>query len=351
MSDVYDELEEIKERHEIEKHDESREEYQVDSSCLKCHSIVEIKMEQVILKRDINDFMGDDMIPEIFIRKKENNNLLKNKHNRNKKTVLKKYEIQRMTSIKELKNFREVRSFMKLCCQYRRFIKEMSKKARPLSRLLKEKTRFVWKEEQRKAFEILKEELKIVIKVEYIRKSYKGKDNNYGINYEEDNENWKNYNVEWEWNENNEWEKNSRDDGDNKLKIRESFNLEEEVIKDINEVIICISEVPNWRENEKVEIPIDIIRYSQRKINPLFQTRRGKLTRDHVNDVIKELIEGKIVYDKDLPIIEIVVKENKIYSMDNRRLYCLKEVFRNNEKICCKYREDNKNFQRKRLQA
>jgi hypothetical protein len=183
---------------------------------------------------------------------------------------------------------------------------------------------------------------------EYIRKLYKGKNNNYGINYEEDNENWKNYNVEWEWNENNEWEKNSRDDEDNKLKIKKSFNFKEEVI---NEVVICISEVPNWREHEKVEILIDIIRYSQRKINPLFQTRGGKLTRDHVNNVVKELIEGKIVYGKDLPIIEIVVKENRIYSMDNRRLYCLKEVFRNNKKICCKYRKDNRNFQRKRLQA
>jgi len=185
---------------------------------------------------------------------------------------------------------------------------------------------------------------------ENIRKLYKRK-NNYQMSYEEDNENWKNYNVEWEWNENDEWEKNNRDDEGNELKIKESFNFEEEVMKDIDEVIICISELPNWKEYEKVEIPIDVIRYSQRKINPLFQTRRGRLMRDHVDDVIRELIEGKIMYDRDLPIIEIVVKEDKIYSMDNRRLYCLKEVFRNNEKICCKYRKENKNFQRKRLQA
>ncbi|PKK57479.1 hypothetical protein RhiirC2_797951, partial [Rhizophagus irregularis] len=37
MSDVYDELEEIKNRYEIEKHNESREKYQVDPSCLKCY--------------------------------------------------------------------------------------------------------------------------------------------------------------------------------------------------------------------------------------------------------------------------------------------------------------------------
>ncbi|PKK60866.1 hypothetical protein RhiirC2_792693 [Rhizophagus irregularis] len=38
MSDIYDELEEIKNRHEIEKHNESREKYQVDPSCLKCYN-------------------------------------------------------------------------------------------------------------------------------------------------------------------------------------------------------------------------------------------------------------------------------------------------------------------------
>jgi len=45
MSDIYDELEEIKNRHEIEKHEESREEYQVDPSCLKCYSTDEIEIE------------------------------------------------------------------------------------------------------------------------------------------------------------------------------------------------------------------------------------------------------------------------------------------------------------------
>ncbi|CAB4416575.1 unnamed protein product [Rhizophagus irregularis] len=44
MSDIYDELEEIKRRHEIEKHNKSREEYQVDPSCLKCYSTNEIEI-------------------------------------------------------------------------------------------------------------------------------------------------------------------------------------------------------------------------------------------------------------------------------------------------------------------
>ncbi|PKY56897.1 hypothetical protein RhiirA4_508483 [Rhizophagus irregularis] len=44
MSDIYEELEEIKNRHEIEKHNELREEYQVDPSCLKCYSTDEMEI-------------------------------------------------------------------------------------------------------------------------------------------------------------------------------------------------------------------------------------------------------------------------------------------------------------------
>ncbi|GBC30196.2 hypothetical protein GLOIN_2v1791176 [Rhizophagus irregularis DAOM 181602=DAOM 197198] len=44
MSDIYDELEEIKRRYEIEKHNELKEEYQVDPSCLKWYSIDEIEI-------------------------------------------------------------------------------------------------------------------------------------------------------------------------------------------------------------------------------------------------------------------------------------------------------------------
>ncbi|PKC09065.1 hypothetical protein RhiirA5_416140 [Rhizophagus irregularis] len=39
MSDIYDELEEIKNRHEIEKYNESREEYQVNPLCLKMENL------------------------------------------------------------------------------------------------------------------------------------------------------------------------------------------------------------------------------------------------------------------------------------------------------------------------
>ncbi|RGB22312.1 hypothetical protein C1646_776300 [Rhizophagus diaphanus] len=39
MADIYDALEEIKNKHEIEKYIESREKYQTDPSCLKCYRI------------------------------------------------------------------------------------------------------------------------------------------------------------------------------------------------------------------------------------------------------------------------------------------------------------------------
>lgn len=38
MADIYDELEEVKNRYEIEKYDELREEYQIDLSYLKCYN-------------------------------------------------------------------------------------------------------------------------------------------------------------------------------------------------------------------------------------------------------------------------------------------------------------------------
>ena len=178
----------------------------------------------------------------------------------------------------------------------------------------------------------------------YIEKLFKDKVNDHEENWD----NWKNNNWD-DWN-NKEYECEWGDEQEY-IELKESFNFEKETIKDIDEIMICVSEGSNWKECDKIEIPIGIIRYSQRKINPLFQSRNGELFRNHINDVIRGLKNKEIVYGKDLPIIEVVIKESKIYSMDNRRLYCLKEIFESDEKIYCKYRKDNKNFQRKRLQA
>ena len=41
MSDIYEVLETIKERHEREKHEEGKEEFQIDPSCLICYKVKE----------------------------------------------------------------------------------------------------------------------------------------------------------------------------------------------------------------------------------------------------------------------------------------------------------------------
>ncbi|PKK55465.1 hypothetical protein RhiirC2_802308 [Rhizophagus irregularis] len=46
MSDIYEILEVIKEKHEKEKHKENKKEYQRDPSCLKCYSTNEIKIDE-----------------------------------------------------------------------------------------------------------------------------------------------------------------------------------------------------------------------------------------------------------------------------------------------------------------
>ncbi|RIA82669.1 hypothetical protein C1645_862261 [Glomus cerebriforme] len=163
---------------------------------------------------------------------------------------------------------------------------------------------------------------------EYWKDSWK---DSYEIKNEYEDDNWNNKSYE-------------------KLNILTGFNFEKEVLKDFKEIFL--SEKSNkWKEHEKVEIPVGVIRYSQRRINLLFQSRNGEVFRRHITEVVNELRDGKIVYDINLPIIEIVIEGNKVYSMDNRRLYCLKEVFEENVKICYKYRKNNQNFRRKRIQV
>ena len=53
-------------------------------------------------------------------------------------------------------NIRQVRGFLGLCSYYRKFIKDFSKKAKPLNQLLYKDESFLWMESQENAFEILK---------------------------------------------------------------------------------------------------------------------------------------------------------------------------------------------------
>lgn len=55
------------------------------------------------------------------------------------------------------KTSRDMKSFLGLCGYYRRFIKDFAKIAKPLNRLLKEGTEFIWTNEQETAFQQIKQ--------------------------------------------------------------------------------------------------------------------------------------------------------------------------------------------------
>ncbi|GBC40100.1 1-phosphatidylinositol 4,5-bisphosphate phosphodiesterase-like [Rhizophagus irregularis DAOM 181602=DAOM 197198] len=69
---------------------------------------------------------------------------------------------KKIEKIKEMKaptTVKEVRSFLGLCSYYRKFVKNFSKIARPISDLRKKGVPFIWGKEQQEAFEKLKEKL------------------------------------------------------------------------------------------------------------------------------------------------------------------------------------------------
>ncbi|RGB24062.1 hypothetical protein C1646_773619 [Rhizophagus diaphanus] len=70
MADIYDTLEEIKNKHEIEKHIESREEYQTDPSCLRCYRINEGE-EPEMFKKFWKVFSKNDKVEENLLGNRE----------------------------------------------------------------------------------------------------------------------------------------------------------------------------------------------------------------------------------------------------------------------------------------
>ncbi|XP_074314734.1 putative mitochondrial protein AtMg00860 [Silene latifolia] len=56
-------------------------------------------------------------------------------------------------------NVNEIRSFLGLAGYYRRFVKDFSKLARPMTQLLKKESKFIWSEACEKAFQELKARL------------------------------------------------------------------------------------------------------------------------------------------------------------------------------------------------
>jgi hypothetical protein len=165
----------------------------------------------------------------------------------------------------------------------------------------------------------------------------------------DDNNEWGCSDDDNEWDcsdDNNVWD--CGDDYNGKIELRNMGKIFEKImLKSINEIIFINN--LECKNNDVIDVPLEIIRYSQRKINPLF---KGKgLIRKSIYETVNELKNKEIKYGNELPIIEICVYEGKVWSMDNRRLYCLKEVFDGKEIIKCKNRKVNNNFLRKREQA
>lgn len=67
--------------------------------------------------------------------------------------------IEKVENMKAPKSKRDVKSFTMLCSYYRKFVKNFSKIAKPMSELLKKDKEFEWEERQQKAFEELRDKL------------------------------------------------------------------------------------------------------------------------------------------------------------------------------------------------
>ncbi|CAB5199859.1 unnamed protein product [Rhizophagus irregularis] len=66
-------------------------------------------------------------------------------------------KVETISKIKEPQTLTELRSFLGLCSYYRRFIKDFSKRAKPLYKLLEKDVPYEWTDEQQDTFEWLKQ--------------------------------------------------------------------------------------------------------------------------------------------------------------------------------------------------
>ena len=169
-----------------------------------------------------------------------------------------------------------------------------------------------------------------------------------GTRNKEIKENIYNWDETEEWQDFDEYENGWKcDKSEYEIPELEFESFAEICINGINEVMI-VNNLENVKENDEIEIPIGILRYSQKKINPLF---RGGLIRKSIYETKENLMKEKVRYGIEIPLIEVCMHENKIWSKDNRRLWCLKEIFDKNEEIKCIFKNVDNNFRRKRRQA
>ncbi|GES79037.1 enzymatic polyprotein, putative [Rhizophagus clarus] len=68
-------------------------------------------------------------------------------------------KIEKIRNMERPRNIREIRSFLGLCSYYRKFVKDFSRIAKPISNLVRKNVEFKWEEKQQEAFEELKKRL------------------------------------------------------------------------------------------------------------------------------------------------------------------------------------------------
>ncbi|GBB96358.1 hypothetical protein RclHR1_27350003 [Rhizophagus clarus] len=68
-------------------------------------------------------------------------------------------KIEKIRNMERPRNVKEIRSFLGLCSYYRKFVKDFSRIAKPISNLVRKNVEFKWEEKQQEAFEELKKRL------------------------------------------------------------------------------------------------------------------------------------------------------------------------------------------------
>ncbi|GES76231.1 enzymatic polyprotein, putative [Rhizophagus clarus] len=68
-------------------------------------------------------------------------------------------KIEKIRNMERPRNIKEIRSFLGLCSYYRKFVKDFSRIAKPISNLVRKNVEFKWEKKQQEAFEELKKRL------------------------------------------------------------------------------------------------------------------------------------------------------------------------------------------------
>ena len=82
-------------------------------------------------------------------------------------------------------------------------------------------------------------------------------------------------------------------------------------------------------ESQRMLVHVDQLRYTQAECSRRF--RGGPYEGLELRMCIRDLIDGRERPDSDWLTLEVVRKNGRLYSLNNRRLYCLKRLQQHNE--------------------